>query len=45
MKKSNIFNVVKEVARDVLLISFLCFIVVFPLALVWVCMWFQAIFR
>lgn len=45
MKKTNIFNYVKEVARDVLLILFMCFIVVFPLALVFLCMWLQALDR
>lgn len=45
MKKSNIFNAVKEVVRDVLLFLFLLFILVFPFALIWVGMWFEQIFR
>lgn len=45
MKKSNIFNVVKEVVRDVLLVVFVLFILVFPFALIWVGMWFEQIFK
>lgn len=45
MKKSNIFNAVKELARDVLLVSFMLFIVVFPFALIYVCMWVEQIIR
>lgn len=45
MKKSNIFNVVKEVVCDVLLVVFVLFILVFPFALIWVGMWFEQIFR
>lgn len=45
MKKSNIFNVVKEVVRDILLFVFVLFILVFPFALIWVGMWFEQIFR
>lgn len=45
MEKSNIFNAVKEVARDVLLVLFVLFILVFPFALIWVGMWFEQIFR
>jgi hypothetical protein len=45
MEKSNKFNVVKEVVRDVLLILFVCFILVFPFALIWVGMWLEVIFN
>lgn len=45
MKKSNIFNAVKELARDVLLVLFMLFILVFPFALIWVAMWFEQIIR
>lgn len=45
MKKSNIFNAVKELVRDVLLVLFVLFILVFPFALIWVGMWFEQIFR
>lgn len=45
MKKSNIFNAVKELARDVLLVLFVLFILVFPFALIWVGMWLELIFR
>lgn len=44
MKKSKIFNALKEVARDVLMILFILFILVFPFALVWGCMYLQIIF-
>lgn len=43
MKKSNIFNVVKEVACDALLVLFVLFILVFPFTLVWFFMWVQNI--
>lgn len=43
MKKSNIFNAVKELIHDVLLICFILFIVVFPFGLIWFAMWLQAI--
>ena len=45
MKKSNIFNAVKELARDVLLVLFVLFILVFPFALIYVCMWLEQIFK
>lgn len=45
MEKSNIFNTAKEVARDVLMIFFVLFILVFPFALIWVGMWLEQIFR
>lgn len=45
MKKSNIFNAVKELVCDVLLVAFVLFILVFPFALIWVGMWFEQIFR
>lgn len=45
MKKSNIFNAVKELACDVLLVLFVLFILVFPFALIYVGMWFEQIFR
>lgn len=45
MKKSNIFNAVKELVHDVLMILFVLFILVFPFALIWVGMWFEQIFR
>jgi len=45
MKKSKVFNVLKEVARDVLMVLFILFILVFPFALIWVGMWFEVIFR
>lgn len=45
MKKSNIFNAVKELVCDVLLVLFVLFILVFPFALIWVGMWFEQIFR
>lgn len=45
MEKSNIFNATKEVVRDVLMILFVLFILVFPFALIWVGMWFEQIFR
>lgn len=45
MKKSNIFNAVKELICDVLLVLFVLFILVFPFALIWVGMWFEQIFR
>lgn len=45
MKKSNIFNAVKELVRDVLLVVFVLFILVFPFALIWVGMWLEQIFR
>ena len=44
MKKSKILNALKEVARDVLMILFILFILVFPFALIWVGMWFEQIF-
>lgn len=45
MKKSKIFNALKEVACDVLMILFVLFILVFPFALIWVGMWLQVIFN
>lgn len=45
MKKSKIFNALKEVAGDVLMILFVLFILVFPFALIWVGMWLQVIFN
>lgn len=45
MEKSNIINATKEVARDILMILFVLFILVFPFALIWVGMWFEQIFR
>lgn len=45
MEKSNKFNVVKEVVRDVLMFLFILFILVFPFALIWVGMWLEQIFR
>lgn len=45
MEKSNIFNALKEVVHDVLMILFILFILVFPFALIWVGMWFEQIFR
>lgn len=45
MKKSKIFNALKEVARDVLMFLFVLFILTFPFALIWVGMWFEQIFR
>lgn len=45
MEKSNILNTLKEVARDLLMILFVLFILVFPFALIWVGMWFEVIFR
>lgn len=45
MEKSKIFNALKEVACDVLMILFVLFILVFPFALIWVGMWLQVIFN
>lgn len=45
MKKSNLICAVKEVAKDLLLAVFVCFILVFPFALVWFCMCVQQILR
>lgn len=45
MEKSNILNTLKEVARDLLMILFVLFILVFPFALIWAGMWFEVIFR
>lgn len=45
MNKSKVFNALKEVARDVLMILLVLFILVFPFALIWVGMWFEVIFR
>lgn len=45
MEKSNILNTLKEGARDLLMILFVLFILVFPFALIWVGMWFEVIFR
>lgn len=45
MEKSNILNTLKEVARDLLMILLVLFILVFPFALIWVGMWFEQIFR
>ena len=45
MEKSNILNTLKEVARDLLMILLVLFILVFPFALIWVGMWFEVIFR
>lgn len=45
MKKSKVFNALKEVARDVLMFLFILFILVFPFALIWVGMWLEVIFR
>lgn len=44
MKKSNVFCAAKEVLQDLLLAVFVLFILVFPFALVWVCMYLQIIF-
>ena len=44
MEKSKIFNALKEVACDVLMILFVLFILIFPFALIWVGMWFEQIF-
>lgn len=43
MEKSNILNTLKEVARDLLKILFVLFILVFPFALVWLCMYIEQI--
>lgn len=45
MEKSNILNTLKEVARDLLMILLVLFILVFPFSLIWVGMWFEVIFR
>ncbi len=44
MKKSKVFNALKEVACDVLMFLFVLFILVFPFVLVWGCMYLQIIF-
>lgn len=44
MEKSNNFNALKEVARDILWFLFILFIIMFPFGLVWCCMWLQEIF-
>lgn len=45
MEKSKFFSSCKEVARDILLFLFVLFILVFPFAFVYGCMWLQVIFN
>lgn len=44
MEKSKFFKGLKEVVCDGLLVLFVLFILVFPFALVYGCMWLQVIF-